>query len=122
VRAVAVAELDGRPVVVSGPDDGRVRVTRSRHQRAKPFTRHSSAVTAVVVVVVAELDGRLVVVELDFAHQCGRDAWHTTVIAGTDLGLVALDLPPLTRSMPPAEATHAVGDVATSLAKLVGGY
>ena len=167
VAAVAVAELDGRPVVVSGADDGTVRVTRGWHQKAKRFTRHSSAVTAVAV---AELDGRPVVVStsragmLDVRDLANRTtiegtkraplsitaaaclhkdllvvattrtitvrhlnspdrplltieldsdinavATHgTTVIAGTGLGLVALDLPPMTRSMPPAEATHAV--------------
>ena len=55
-----MAELDGRPVVVSGADD-RVRVARlmGRRRKARCFTRHSSTVTAVVV---AELGGRPVVV------------------------------------------------------------
>ncbi|MGH3885207.1 MAG: hypothetical protein ACRDSZ_01345, partial [Pseudonocardiaceae bacterium] len=59
--AVAVAELDGRPVVVSGSDDHTVRVWElpTGAPVGKPFTGHTDWVRAVAV---AELDGRPVVV------------------------------------------------------------
>ncbi|MGH3801414.1 MAG: caspase family protein, partial [Pseudonocardiaceae bacterium] len=61
VMAVAVAELDGRPVVVSGSTDGRVRVWEldTGAPVGKPFTGHTDWVRAVAV---AELAGRPVVV------------------------------------------------------------
>ena len=61
VNAVAVAELDGRPVVISGSDDGTVRVwdLATGTPIGDPFTGHTGAVLAVAV---AELDGRPVVI------------------------------------------------------------
>ena len=61
VQAVAVAELDGRPVAVSGSDDGTVRVwdLATGTPVGSPFTGHDGPVNAVAV---AELDGRPVVV------------------------------------------------------------
>jgi WD40 repeat protein len=61
VTAVAVAELDRRPVVVSGSYDRTVRVwdLATGTPVGKPFTGHAGRVYAVAV---AELDGRPVVV------------------------------------------------------------
>jgi WD40 repeat protein len=61
VRAVAVAELEGRPVVVSGSDDRTVRVWEldGGAPVGDPFTGHTGWVRAVAV---AELEGRPVVV------------------------------------------------------------
>ena len=61
VHAVAVAELDGRPVVISGGDDGTVRVwdLATGTPVSDPFTGHDGSVRAVAV---AELDGRPVVI------------------------------------------------------------
>ena len=61
VRAVAVGELEGRPVVVSGGDDGTVRVwdLATGTPVGDPFTGHTGAVNAVAV---GELEGRPVVV------------------------------------------------------------
>ena len=58
---MAVAELDGRPVVVSGGEDRTVRVwdLATGAPVGDPFTGHTGAVNAVAV---AELDGRPVVV------------------------------------------------------------
>ena len=59
--AVAVGELDGRPVVVSGSADATVRVwdLATGNPVGDPFTGHTGAVMAVAV---GELDGRPVVV------------------------------------------------------------
>ena len=61
VTAVAVGELDGRPVVVSGSVDRTVRVwdLGTGNRVGGPFTGHTGGVTAVAV---GELDGRPVVV------------------------------------------------------------
>ena len=61
VRGVAVAELGGRPVVVSGGDDQTIRVwdLATGTPVSDPFTGHEDMVRAVAV---AELDGRPVVV------------------------------------------------------------
>jgi hypothetical protein len=61
VRAVAVGELDGRPVVVSGGDDATVRVwdLRTSTPIGEPLSGHTGSVNAVAV---GELDGRPVVV------------------------------------------------------------
>ena len=61
VLAVTVAELDGRPVVISGSDDRTVRVWDSAIGTSvgDPFTGHDGWVRAVTV---AELDGRPVVI------------------------------------------------------------
>ena len=61
VCAVAVGELDGRPVAVTGGDDGTVRVwdLATGAQRGEPLTGHDGSVRAVAV---GELDGRPVVV------------------------------------------------------------
>ena len=61
VTAVAAAELDGRPVVISGGGDRTVRVwdLATGTPAGHPFTGHARAVTAVAA---AELDGRPVVI------------------------------------------------------------
>jgi WD40 repeat protein len=61
VTAVAVGELDGRPVVVSGGWDSTVRVSDlgTGNRVGEPFTSHTDWVIAVAV---GELDGRPVVV------------------------------------------------------------
>jgi WD40 repeat protein len=60
INGVAVAELDGRPVVVSGGADGTVRVWElATGEPIRAFTGHTDAVRAVAV---AEFDGRPVVV------------------------------------------------------------
>ena len=61
VNAVAAAELDGRPVVISGSDDGTVRVwdLATGTPVGDPFTGHGGPVNAVAA---AELDGRPVVI------------------------------------------------------------
>jgi len=61
VYAVAMAELEGRPVVVSGSDDGSVRVwdLATDDPVGSPFTGHEGPVYAVAV---TELEGRPVVV------------------------------------------------------------
>ena len=61
VNAVAVGELDGRPVAVSGGADGTVRVSdlASGTPAGDPLTGHAGWVRAVAV---GELDGRPVVV------------------------------------------------------------
>ena len=61
MRAVAVGQLDGRTVVVSGSDDGTVRVwdAATGAPVGDPFTGHTDWVNAVAV---GQLDGRTVVV------------------------------------------------------------
>ena len=61
MRAVAVAELDGRPVAISGSDDGTVRVwdLATGTPIGAPLTGHTSYVRAVAA---AELDGRPVAI------------------------------------------------------------
>ena len=61
MNAVAAAELDGRPVVISGSDDGTVRVwdLATGTPVGDPFTGHGGRCTAVAA---AELDGRPVVI------------------------------------------------------------
>ena len=61
MTAVAAAELDGRPVVISGSYDGTVRVwdLATGTPVGDPFTGHTGEVTAVAA---AELDGRPVVI------------------------------------------------------------
>jgi WD40 repeat protein len=61
VHAVAVAELDGRPVVVAGGENATVAVwdLATRAPIGQPLTGHTGAVHAVAT---AELDGRPVVV------------------------------------------------------------
>ena len=58
---MAAAELDGRPVVISGSDDRTVRVwdLATGTPVGDPFTGHGGRVNAVAV---AELDGRPVVI------------------------------------------------------------
>ena len=61
VNAVATAELDGRPVVISGRDDGSVRVwdLATGEPVSDPFADYAIPVRAVAL---AELDGRPVVI------------------------------------------------------------
>ena len=61
VNAVAAAELDGRPVVISGSSDGTVRVwdLATGTPIGSPLTGHTGSVYAVAA---AELDGRPVVI------------------------------------------------------------
>ena len=82
MNAVAAAELDGRPVVISGSDDRTVRVWDLATGTAvgDPFTGHDGPVNAVAA---AELDGRPVVIsgssdetvrvwDLATRHRCRR--------------------------------------------------
>ena len=61
VRAVAVADVDGRPVIVTGGDDGTVRRWDATTGQAigDPLTGHTDWVLAVAV---ADVDGRPVIV------------------------------------------------------------
>ena len=67
VSSVVLGELDGRPVIVSGGDDGTVRVwdLASDAPRCEPLRGHTGLVSSVVL---GELDGRPVIVS------GGRDA------------------------------------------------
>ena len=58
---MAVGELQGRPIVVSGSSDSTVRVwdRGTGNPVGDPFTRHTDQITAVAV---GEVDGRPVVV------------------------------------------------------------
>jgi WD40 repeat protein len=64
---MAVAELDGRPVVISGSSDHTVRVwdLAAGSPIGGPFTGHTGSVTAVAV---GELDGRPVVISGSSDH------------------------------------------------------
>ena len=72
VRSVAVAELDGSPVVISGSDDGTVRVwdLASGAAVGRPITGHEGWVRSVAV---AELDGSPIVISGD---DRAIRAWH----------------------------------------------
>ena len=61
MNAVAVGQLDGRTIVVSGSDDGTVRVwdAATGTPVGDPLTGHTGPVNAVAV---GELDGRTIVV------------------------------------------------------------
>jgi WD40 repeat protein len=82
VAALALGELDGRPIVVSGGGDATVRVweLRTGQQLGEPLRGHEGRVSAVAV---GELDGRPIVVsggddatvrvwELDTGQQLGE--------------------------------------------------
>ena len=72
VRAVAAAELDGRPVVISGADDRTVRVWDFGTPIGDPFTGHTGWVRTVAA---SNLDGRPVVVSGATTQQCGYGVW-----------------------------------------------
>ncbi|MFD4644835.1 WD40 repeat domain-containing protein, partial [Streptomyces sp. NPDC058441] len=61
VNAVATAEVNGRPVAVTGSEDHTVRIwdLATGHQLGEPLTGHTRAVNAVAT---AEVDGRPVAV------------------------------------------------------------
>ena len=67
VRSVAVGELDGRPVVVSGSSDQTVRVwdLATGQPVGEPFTGHTGAVESVAV---GELGGQPVAVSGSSDH------------------------------------------------------
>ena len=79
---MAAAELDGRPVAVSGSDDGTVRVwdLATGTPVGDPFTGHTGGVTAVAV---AELDGRPVAISGSATGRCGCGTWHGNEPCGT---------------------------------------
>ena len=124
VTAVVVAELDGRPVVVSTSQAGMldVRDLASRTKCGGTVGSPSSVIAAACLhkdlLVVAStrmitvrdlrsVDPPLLAIELD-SDIAAVTTHGETVIAATDLGLVALDVPPLRRPTPPAKATHPV--------------
>ena len=81
MNAVAVGQLDGRPVVVSGSHDRTVRVwdAATGTPLGDPFTGHTDYVTAVAV---GQLDGRPVVVS--GSHDRTVRVWDAAT--GTPLG------------------------------------
>ena len=74
VRSVATAQLDGRPVIISGGDDRTVRVwdLATGTPVGDPFTGHTDSVIAVAT---AQLDGRPVVVSGGADARCGCGTW-----------------------------------------------
>ena len=91
VVAVATAQVDGRPVVISGGGDQTVRVwdLATGNPVGTPFTGHTDAVFAVAT---AQLDGRPVVISGSATRRCGCGTW-----------------PPATRSGPRSPATPTRG-------------
>ena len=79
--AVAAAELDGRPVIISGSDDGTVRVwdLAAGTPIGQPLTGHTGRVWAVAA---AELDGRPVIISASVDGTVR--AWD--LAAGTPIG------------------------------------
>ena len=106
VNAVAVGQLDGRTLIVSGSDDGSVRVwdAATGTPVADPFTGHTGSVLSVAV---GQLDGRTIIVSgsTDATAQI-RKAAHSqvpeqsdvvTIKVGTAINAITL-IPPATFS------------------------
>jgi WD40 repeat protein len=72
VRAVAFGEVDGRPVIVSGSEDGSVRVwdARSGQPHREPHAGHTWAVSAVAQ---GKIEGRPVIVSSSGNLFLGKD-------------------------------------------------
>jgi WD40 repeat protein len=99
VDGIALGEIDGRVVVVSGSDDRTIRLWYARNGApiGQPLAGHTSAVRAVAL---GAVDGRAVVVS---------GSWDTTIRlwdAGTGAPI----------GQPPAGYTSAVSTVARSTA------
>jgi WD40 repeat protein len=122
VTTVVVAELDGQQVVVSTSRAGAFKihdfVQRSElgGMYAGPYRVSATASLHADLLVVAagrvisvrdirSLGEPLLTIELD-SDITAVATEHATVVAATALGLVALDLPPLSRATRPAEATY----------------